>query len=394
VSLFEQNLDRNAANSAPLTPLDFLRRAAAVYPDKIAVIHGPHRSTYRELYARSCRLASALISRGVGRGDTVAIMAPNTPAMLEAHYGVPMAGAVLNPLNIRLDAATIAFTLEHGGAKVLLTDLEFSDVMRDALRQVESPPLVVDIDDPLAESGEPIGALDYEALLEEGDPTADAGEPLDEWQSISLLYTSGTTGRPKGAVHRHRDMVVTSEHYGVRTLGLREDDVCFSAAKLFFAYGLGNAMTFPLWVGGEAVFLSGPPTPAVVHEIIETYKPTLYYSVPTLYAAQLKLMEDEDADLSSLRLCISAGEALPPHIGEQWERRMGAAVLDGIGSTEMLHIFISAAGDDIVPGSTGLPLPGVKAQVVDENVEPVADGEVGLLAVQAPTGCRYLNDGR
>ena len=124
MSLFEQNLDRNAANSAPLTPLDFLRRAAAVYPDKVAVIHGPQRSSYRELYARSCRLASALARRGIGRGDTVAIMAPNTPAMLEAHYGVPMAGAVLNPLNIRLDPATIAFTLEHGGAKVLLTDRE------------------------------------------------------------------------------------------------------------------------------------------------------------------------------------------------------------------------------------------------------------------------------
>ncbi len=186
MSLFERSLDRNAANAAPLTPLDFLRRAAAVYPDKIAVIHGPQRTTYRELYARACRLAWALAGRGIRRGDTVAIMAPNTPAMLEAHYGVPMAGAVLNPLNIRLDAATIAFTLEHGGAKVLLADREFSEVVRAALDRVENPPLVVDIDDPLAESVTLIGELDYEALLAEGDPAADSGEPEEEWQSISL----------------------------------------------------------------------------------------------------------------------------------------------------------------------------------------------------------------
>ena len=236
MSLFEQNLDRNAANSAPLTPLDFLRRAAAVYPDKVAVIHGPTRVTYRELYARSCRLASALTLRGVRRGDTVAIMAPNTPAMLEAHYGVPMAGAVLNPLNIRLDAATIAFTLEHGGAKVLLTDLEFSDVMRDALRRVEAPPLVVDIDDPLAESGEPIGALDYEALLEEGDPAADAGEPVDEWQSISLLYTSGTTGNPKGVVYHHRGAQLNT--FGnMITVGLVRNSVYLWTLPMFHCNG-------------------------------------------------------------------------------------------------------------------------------------------------------------
>ena len=236
MSLFEQNLDPNAANSAPLTPLDFLRRAAAVYPDKIAVIHGSQRMTYRELYARSRRLASALGARGIGRGDTVAIVAPNTPAMLEAHYGVPMAGAVLNPLNIRLDPATIAFVLEHGGAKVLLADREFSEVVRAALARVEKPPLVVDIDDALAESGDRIGALDYEALLAEGDPGADAGEPADEWQTISLLYTSGTTGNPKGVVYHHRGAYLNA--FGnMITFGLVRDSVYLWTLPMFHCNG-------------------------------------------------------------------------------------------------------------------------------------------------------------
>ncbi len=236
MSLFEQSLDRNAANFAPLTPLDFLRRAAAVYPDKIAVIHGSQRTTYRELYARSCRLASALGARGIGRGDTVAIMAPNTPAMLEAHYGVPMSGAVLNPLNIRLDPATIAFVLEHGGAKVLLADREFSEVVRAALARIEHPPLVVDIDDALAESGDRIGALDYEALLAEGDPGADAGEPADEWQTISLLYTSGTTGDPKGVASHHRGAYLNA-FANMITFGLVRDSVYLWTLPMFHCNG-------------------------------------------------------------------------------------------------------------------------------------------------------------
>ena len=236
MSLFEHNLDRNAANATPLSPLDFLRRAAAVYPDKIAVIHGSHRTTYRELYARACRLASALQRRGIGRGDTVAIMAPNTPAMLEAHYGVPMAGAILNSLNIRLDPATIAFVLEHGGAKVLLTDREFSEVVRAALNRIENPPLVVDIDDALAESGGPIGELDYEALLAEGDANADSGEPADEWQSISLLYTSGTTGNPKGVVYHHRGAYLNA--FGnMITFGLGRDSVYLWTLPMFHCDG-------------------------------------------------------------------------------------------------------------------------------------------------------------
>jgi len=235
-SIYDAGLARTPANTAPLTPLTFLRRAAAVYPDKTAVIHGSWRCDYRTLYERCCRLASALSARGIGRGDTVAILAPNIPAMLEAHYGVPMTGAVLNSLNFRLDAASIAFILEHGEAKAVLVDRELAGTMAAALDRLERRPLVVDIDDALAESGETIGDIEYEALLAEGDPAADAGEPGDEWQSISLLYTSGTTGNPKGVVYHHRGAHLNAVGNMI-TMGLTRHSVYLWTLPMFHCDG-------------------------------------------------------------------------------------------------------------------------------------------------------------
>jgi fatty-acyl-CoA synthase len=198
------HLQRGAANHVPLSPLSFLARAAAIYPDKTAVIHGASRYTYAQFDERCRRLADALRRRGIGPGDTVAVMAPNVPALLEAHYAVPMAGGVLNALNYRLDAATIAFILEHGAAKIVVTDREFSATMREALARLAAPPLVIDIDDPLHPGGELIGAMDYEAFLATGNPDAPWHLPDDEWRAITLNYTSGTTGNPKGVVYHHR----------------------------------------------------------------------------------------------------------------------------------------------------------------------------------------------
>ncbi len=307
-SIFERDLDRCAANTAPLTPITYLRRAAGVFPDKTAVIHGDARLSYRELFARACRLASALAKRGIGRGDTVTILAPNTPAMLEAHYGVPMAGAVLNALNTRLDAATIAFILDHAEAKVLLCDRELAATARAALAQTKSKPLVIDIEDALAPAGDTIGAMSYEALLAEGDPDTDTGEPADEWQSLSLLYTSGTTGNPKGVVYSHRGAYLNA--FGnMITFGLRSDSVYLWTLPMFHCNGWTYTWAVTAAFGTHVCLRKVEPAP--VYAAIAEHGVTHMCGAPVVLT-MLAHAPDEAKTPFEQTVEIATGGAAPP----------------------------------------------------------------------------------
>ncbi len=328
---YDTDLDRNPANHAPLTPLGFIERAAYVYPERTAVVHGARRYNWSQTYARSRRLASALAARGIGIGDTVAVMAANTPEMFECHFGVPMTGAVLNTLNTRLDAETIAFMLNHGEAKVLIADREFSPTIAQALALVERRPLVIDIDDPeYSGPGERLGETDYEALLAGGDPDYAWQPPTDEWNAISLNYTSGTTGNPKGVVYHHRGAYLNAV-CNIVTWGMPQHSVYLWTLPMFHC----NGWCFPWTMAANAgvnVCLR-KVDPVQIFRLIKEHGVTHYCGAPIVHTGLINADPKLREGIAHKVSAMVAGAAPPAAMIEGMEK-IGFDLVHIYGLTE------------------------------------------------------------
>jgi fatty-acyl-CoA synthase len=330
-NIYRQHLDRNGANYAPLTPLSFLERSAAVYPNKTAVVHGDLRLSYAVFRERCHRLALALRRRGIGEGDTVAIMAPNIPAMLEVHYGVPMAGAVLNCLNTRLDSAAIAFCLEHCEAKLLITDSEYAEVVAPALNHLKSRVEVVDIVDPLgAGVGRRLGELDYENLIADADPGIGPLPLADEWTAISLGYTSGTTGDPKGVVCHHRGAYLNALGV-VLTAGLSQQSVYLWTLPMFHCNGW--SFTWGVTAAAGTHVCLRKVDPAVVYATIKRERVTHLCGAPTVLNMLANAPEAVKVKFDRV-VSVTTGGAAPPSSVIAAMERNGFRVAHAYGLTE------------------------------------------------------------
>jgi fatty-acyl-CoA synthase len=329
---YELDLGKNPANYAPLTPLGFIERAAYVYPNRTAVIHGARRGTWAETYARCRRLASALARRGIGVGDTVAAMLANTPEMLECHFGVPMAGAVLNTLNTRLDAEAIAFMLEHAGARVLIADREFSGTVARALAALKEKPFVIDVDDPeYSGAGERIGQAEYERFIAEGDPEYAWEPPADEWNAISLNYTSGTTGNPKGVVYHHRGAYLNAV-CNIVTWGMPHHSVYLWTLPMFHC----NGWCFPWTMAANAgtnVCLRKVDA-KLVFDAMREHGVTHYCGAPIVHST---LINADPALREGIRHKVHAmvAAAAPPAAMIEGMERMGWELTHVYGLTEV-----------------------------------------------------------
>jgi fatty-acyl-CoA synthase len=328
--MFERDLGRGAANFRPLSPLDFLAWAAAVYPEKTAVVHGTARYSYRRFRERCARLASALGRAGISAGDTVAVMAPNIPALLEAHYGVPLAGAVLNAINIRLDAETVAFILEHGEAKVLIADREFAGVIKAALARIKAGPRVVEVVDPAGPAGDGLDTIDYESFLASGDPAFTWKLPDDEWRAIALNYTSGTTGNPKGVVYHHRGAYLNALG-NVMAFGLDRRTVYLWTLPMFHCNGWTYTWAVTAAAGTHVCLRKVDPVP--IFRLIRDEKVTHMCGAPIVLNTLIHAPAEARTAFAQ-RVKVATGGAAPPSAVIAAMEAMGFDVTHLYGLTE------------------------------------------------------------
>jgi fatty-acyl-CoA synthase len=328
---YNVGLDRNAANYTPLTPISLIARTAKVFPNKTSVIYNDLRYTWGQTYQRCRRLASALQKRGIGKNDTVAVMLPNVPAMVDMHFGVPMAGAVLNTLNTRLDAEAIAFTLDHGEAKVLFTDREFSKIIEKALKLTQhAKPIVIDVDDPDYKGGAFLGEIEYEAFLAAGDPDFVAVRPADEWDAIALNYTSGTTGNPKGVVYHHRGAYLNAVS-NIVTWGMAPHSVYLWTLPMFHCNGWCFPWTMAANAGVNVCIRRVDPK--LIFDQIREHKVSHFCGAPIVHGMLINAPAEVQAGINHKVAALIAGAAPPPAIIEGMER-LGIAITHVYGLTE------------------------------------------------------------
>lgn len=351
--------------------------------ESVAIECGDERVTYAQLAERVNRCGSALQGLGVRPEERVLLLLADEPAFAYAFFGAIKIGAVAVPVNTLLKEHDYRYLIEDTRAVVLIV----SAALLPAIERLITSNIGRLRHVIVAGAGAAAGTMGFADCLASGSPTLQAEATCRDDEAF-WLYSSGSTGTPKGCVHLHHDMRICAELFGRGILGITESDRTFSVAKLFFAYGLGNALYFPLAVGATTILWPGPPTPANVYEIIERHRPTLFYSVPTGYGMLLACKrEGVDFDLSSLRIAVSAGEALPPALFDRFKQRFGLEIIDGIGSTEALHMFISNRPGAVRAGSSGQLVAGYEAAILDSTRQPVDVGEIGNLWIKGDSVC-------
>jgi benzoate-CoA ligase family protein len=350
------------------------RHFAAGRGERIALRWNNQTLTYAQLAANVNRAGNALLRLDVRPEERVLMVVWDSPEFAYCFWGAIKIGAVPVPVNTFLRPDEYAYLLDNSRARVLVVSQELWPTVASLAARSLQHRIVV------GPSGHE--ALSFQALLAQASPVL-VPEPTHRDDPALWLYSSGSTGMPKGVIHMHRDLLYCAETYAKEVLALAPGDVTLAAPRLFFAYGLGGGMTFALHAGATAVLVSERPTPDGMYAAIHRYRPTVFFGVPTLYAAMLQMKEvEQQYDLSSLRLCVSAGEPLPAELFNRWKERFGVEILDGIGSTEALHIFLSNRAGQVQPGSSGTPVPGYELRIVDEQGRDVAQGEIGDLLVK------------